>query len=80
MAESIEKTRTGYKLIADDDEYAPHVVGKPLARMTDTENGLIFKFPSFVSTQQTNYICMSYSEADYIRQLLNTYWKEIHGT
>ena len=42
-----------------------------LAKLTDTGNGYIFKFPTYTSTDQTNYICMDYAEADYIRTLLN---------
>jgi phage FluMu gp28-like protein len=42
-----------------------------LATVNDTENGYIFHFPSYCSTQQDNFICIDYSEADYIRKLLN---------
>jgi len=42
-----------------------------LAKLTDTGNGYIFKFPTYNSINQVNYICMDYAEADYIRQLLN---------
>jgi hypothetical protein len=41
-----------------------------LAKVKNTGNGYIFKFPSCSPTHQTNYICMDYAEADYIRKLL----------
>lgn len=42
-----------------------------LCHIEDTGNGFIAFFPSYNSIQQSNYICMEYSEADYLRKLLN---------
>jgi hypothetical protein len=41
-----------------------------LAKMTDTGNGYIFKFPSHSSVYQDHYVCIDYSEAEYIYLLL----------
>lgn len=41
-----------------------------LCRIEDTGNGYIAYFPSYSSAIQDNYICMDYSEADYLRKLL----------
>ena len=42
-----------------------------LCHLEDTGNGYIASFPSYSSSHQHNYICMDYSEADYLRKLLN---------
>jgi len=42
-----------------------------LCHMEDTGNGFIAFFPSHSPSYQHNYICMDYSEADYLRKLLN---------
>lgn len=41
-----------------------------LSTVSDTGNGFIFHFPSHSSTEQDNYVCVDYAEADYIRKLL----------
>ncbi len=45
--------------------------GSKLAKLTDTGNGFIFKNYSHSSMYQDNYICLSYSEAEYLRIMLN---------
>jgi len=42
-----------------------------LCRLDDTGNGFIAFFPSYSASYQSNYICMDYSEADYLRKMLN---------
>ena len=42
-----------------------------LCKFKDTGNGYIFKFPSHSSIHQDNYICMDYSEAEYLVKVLN---------
>jgi hypothetical protein len=44
---------------------------KVLAKMQDTGNGYIFKFPTHSCVYQDEYICLDYAQADYIRQMLN---------
>lgn len=41
-----------------------------LSTVKDTGNGYIFFFPSYNSAEQENYVCLDYSEAEYIRKLL----------
>lgn len=41
-----------------------------LSSVRDTGNGYIFFFPSHSSTEQDNYVCVDYAEADYMRKLL----------
>lgn len=67
---------TEYVTSGDDDTtvlmagkgYNPHV--NVLSSIRDTGNGFIFYFPSHSSTEQDNYVCVDYAEADYIRKLL----------
>jgi hypothetical protein len=44
-----------------------------LAKGRDTGNGYIFKLPSFSSIIQDKYICMDYSDAEYIYHMLKEY-------
>lgn len=41
-----------------------------LAKITDTGNGFIFKSKSWSRTEQDNYICMDYSEAELLLNML----------
>ncbi len=41
-----------------------------LADIDNTGNGYIFKFPSYSSMEQDNYVCLDYSEAEYIYQFM----------
>ena len=45
-------------------EYAQE--NKLLCKIKDTGNGFIAKFPSWIASHQDNYICMDYSEAEYL--------------
>jgi len=54
--------------------YTSHVT--LLSQLADTENGFIFYFPSYSSCVQDNYICMDYSEADYVYKLMKAYYKK----
>lgn len=65
----VKEKSTGLKLIAGKG-YASDVQNKALAKLKDTGNGYIFKIPAFTSTQQDNYLCMDYSEAEYVYELL----------
>jgi hypothetical protein len=49
--------------------YSSHV--DLLANLRDTGNGYIMYIPTYNCTDQENYICMDYSEADYLRKMLN---------
>ena len=76
------------RIIDDDDGdsyvlkagggYTPGV--DTLCEITDTGNGYIAYFPSYSSTMQDNYICMDYSEADYLRKLLAYIYKKEKNT
>lgn len=41
-----------------------------LCKVQDSGNGYIFHFPSYSSAVQENFICMDYTEADYVLKLL----------
>ncbi len=41
-----------------------------LLKLTDTGNGYIVKFPTYSSVKQDNYVCLDYSEADYLFKAL----------
>ena len=47
-----------------------------LSSVRDTGNGYIFFFPSHSSTEQDNYVCVDYAEADYMRKLLSYFHKK----
>ena len=72
----IKRTRKRLKLIAGSD-YSSHVVGTPVATLRDTGNGLIIKFPTHSSTVQDNYVCLDYSEAHYLWELLTQVASEL---
>lgn len=62
---------------SDDDRYVLKADGgyasnvDTLCVLTDTGNGYIAYFPTYNSIDQDNYICMNYSEADYLRKMLS---------
>lgn len=66
------------RIIDDDngDSYALKASGgynfgvEDLCHLTDTGNGYIAYFPSYLNCIQDNYICMGYDEADALRKLL----------
>jgi len=47
-----------------------------LLKLKDTGNGFIAKIPSYGSQQQDNYICLDYSEADFLYKALQVYYGE----
>lgn len=53
--------------------WSQHVKGEILASVRDTGNGYIAHFPSFSSAQQDNYVCLDYSEADYLLHALGRF-------
>ena len=46
-----------------------------VAKLKDTGNGLIIKFPSCSSVEQDNYICLDYAEASYAYELLKKHYE-----
>jgi hypothetical protein len=66
------KSRTKYKLLSD---VSFTTADKALAKMKDTENGYIFKFPSWTSTEQDKYVCLDYDEAYDLWQILNAHYE-----
>lgn len=44
---------------------------KTLCKVKNTGNGYIFKFPTWNSIDQDNYVCIDYAEAEYMRLALN---------
>jgi transposase-like protein len=68
--EKVKNKKDKIKVIADAS-YSAQVAGKPLLIMKNTGNGYVCKVPSFSSTEQTNYICFDYAEAEYLRLALN---------
>jgi len=56
-----------YKFFSDNSYTEPD---KLLCKLKDTGNGYIFKFPSWSSSRQDNYICLDYAEAYYVYKML----------
>lgn len=74
MEYSIKKKRNKVIIRAHKHgSWCSHVKGEILATITDTENGYIAHFPSFSSAQQDNYVCLDYSEADYLLHALGRF-------
>jgi hypothetical protein len=70
MAIEVKTSKNGnIKLIAGAD-YVQEYAGKPIAKMKDTGNGVIIKFPSYSCISQDNYVCLNYAEAEYMYLLL----------
>lgn len=55
--------------------YAPGVVGKTMAKVINTGNGYIAKFPAHSSTDQDHYVCLDYSEAHALWLALGEFFK-----
>ncbi len=74
MEYSIKKKRNKVIIRAHKwGQWSSHVKGEILATVTDTENGYIAHFPSFNSACQDNYVCLDYSEADYLLHALGRF-------
>ena len=56
--------------------YLKHV--EKLLIMTNTGNGFISKFPACSIAEQDNFVCLDYSEAEYIWQALTCFYKNDH--
>lgn len=67
MKTTIKKKGDVVKLIADSGYTQP---GRVLAKVTDSGNGFICKFPSWTSVRQDNYVCLGYDEAAYLLKAL----------
>jgi hypothetical protein len=71
-----EDEQTSERVFIEDDYcivkahkgYSNHV--KNLCELKDTGNGYIAYFPTHNCINQENYICMTYSEADYLLKAL----------
>jgi hypothetical protein len=63
----VDSTKSVIKLIAGEGYLHP---GRRLAKLRDTGNGFIIKVDSWTNCDQDNYICLDYSEAEYLRLLL----------
>jgi hypothetical protein len=50
-----------------------------VAKLKDTGNGLIIKFPSCSSVTQDYYICLDYAEASYAYELLRKYYESFQS-
>jgi len=71
-------TRKGNKVkITTGSDWAAHVQGKTLVKLTNTGNGYIAKFPAHVSHQQDNYVCLDYSHAYLLYQAMGEFKKEL---
>jgi len=75
--EVVEEDGFVERIIDDGDSYTLKATAgynkdvDKLCGLRDTGNGYIAYFPSYSNTIQDNYICMDYSEADYLRKLLS---------
>lgn len=56
--------------------YLKHV--EKLLIMTNTGNGFIAKFPACTSAEQDNFVCLDYSEAEYLWQALTCFYQNDH--
>ena len=56
--------------------YAPSAIGRIIAKVTDTGNGYIAKFPAYSSTEQDHYVCLDYSEAHALWMALGEFYKK----
>jgi hypothetical protein len=56
--------------------YATSVIGRTMAKVTNTGNGYIAKFPSHSSTEQDHYVCMDYVEAHALWLALGEFFRE----
>lgn len=72
------KRRDNVVKIRAEDSYGwrQDIVGETLCKVTDTGNGYIAKFPAFNSTEQDNYVCLDYAEADYLLQALKLFMEK----
>lgn len=70
MKTTIKKKGDVIKLIAGDEYTRP---GHVLAKVTDTGNGFICKFPSWTVIHQDNYVCLAYDEAEYLFKILKEF-------
>ena len=67
----IKQTENVYKLKSEDKDQLCIPEGSTMAKMVDTGNGYIFKFPAHSSVYQDNFLCFDYAEAEYIYHLLS---------
>ena len=74
LAEYVTSGDDDTKVLMAGKGYNSHV--GVLSSVKDTGNGYIFFFPSHSSTEQDNYVCVDYAEADYMRKLLSFLHKE----
>lgn len=71
IEEKVVETKSGLKLKA----VSGYNIGvNTLCKMKDTGNGFIFKFPTYSSINQENYVCLDYAEAEYIWKLLDHHY------
>ena len=70
MKTTIKKKGDVVKLIAGAGYTHP---GWVLAKVTDSGNGFICKFPSWLSSQQDNYVCLGYNEAAHLLEVLKEF-------
>jgi len=60
-----------WKLKSEDKDHLSIPEGSTIAKMTDTGNGYIFKFPAHSCIYQDNYVVIDYEDAEYIYKLLD---------
>lgn len=70
MALKVKTSENGNVKVIAGDDYNLEYAGKAVAKMKDTGNGLIIKFPSYNCMNQDNYVCLDYSEAEYMYLIL----------
>jgi hypothetical protein len=72
--DKIKKTKIGHKIVASGGTDS---VDKTVAKITDTGNGYIVKFPAHSSMHQHYYVCLDYSQAAFLYRLLSEYKDEL---
>lgn len=70
--EKVTHIKSGVKIRMDVNGNKDAVV----AKITNSGNGFICKFPSFSSVIQTHYVCLDYDQAECLRLALNALHKK----
>jgi isocitrate lyase len=71
--DKLKKTTRGYKIIASGGDWVEGYKNNTVAKVTNTGNGYIFKFHSYSSVHQDQYVCLDYSQAAFMLRLLREY-------
>ncbi len=77
MKDKVTRKGRVVKITTYGSEWAAHVQGKTLVKLTNTGNGYIAKYPALTSSQQETYVCLDYSHAALLYHTLGEFEKEL---